>query len=611
MTNKFYLLAIFLFLSVIPGVVAQMVYKGSSVISTSIPVGKGESDERVIAVNVEIEGSGNPLELTAIQFNLTGTTSLVDLDSLKIYYTAGNPRLSTAQFFGSSAVMSGTITVSGSQVLNVGSNHFWITADLSVNAHEGNFLKGEIDSITLSGQKYPVITGTTDEKRLIILEHKLLFSGGDYGSVNFRIPAVRTANDGSVVVAVDARVDAPGDLPNNIDIMVRRSTDLGHSWSDALTIADFGQDGASDPALVKDRNTGDLLCMFASHRGLFQSTPSNPIRFQVCRSSDNGINWSPPVEFTSQIYAPGWYAAWLASGSAHQMRDGRIIGVVGVRQNSGTAISNFMIYSVDGGSSWHYKPAVASSVGDEAKIVELDNGNLMMNIRNQTPDCRKIVISENGGDSWGTPYYQCDLTDPFVNGDFIRYTSVLDGYDKSRLLFSIAAHPTIRKNLTVFLSYDEGATWSLSKVLNPGATGYSCLTVLSDGTIGCFYENGEYEQYQLYFARISLNWLSDGNDTYTFPVGIIKEKGIDFNIKISPNPADTFIEVVYDLKNKSSFKSMIVDVTGQEIMTVTSRISTTGTLRQTVDVSTLARGIYFMMTEIDGTKTGRKFIITR
>ena len=524
MTNKFYLLAIFLFLSVIPGVVAQMVYRGSSLISTSIPVGRGESDERVIAVNVVTEGGGNPLELTAIKFNLTGTTSLADLDNLKIYYTAGNPRLSTAQLFGSSAVISGAITVSGSQVLNVGSNHFWITADLSVNAHEGNFLEGEIDSITLSGQKYPVIPGTTDEKRLIILEHKLLFSGGDYGSVNFRIPAVRTADDGSVVVAVDARVDAPGDLPNNIDIMVRRSTDLGHSWSDAITIADFGQDGASDPALVKDRNTGDLLCMFASHRGLVQSTPSNPIRFQVCRSSDNGISWSAPVEFTSQIYAPGWYAAWLASGSAHQMRDGRIVGAVGVRQNSGTTISNFMIYSDDGGLIWHNKPAVASSVGNEAKIVELDHGNLMMNIRNQTPDCRKIVISGNGGDSWGTPYNQNDLTDPFVNGDFIRYTSVLDGYDKSRLLFSIAAHPTIRKNLTVFLSYNEGATWSLSKVLNPGLSGYSCLTVLNDGTIGCFYENGEYEQYQLYFARISLDWLSDGNDTFTFPVGINKKK---------------------------------------------------------------------------------------
>jgi hypothetical protein len=87
----------------------------------------------------------------------------------------------------------------------------------------------------------------------------------------------------------------------------------------------------------------------------------------------------------------------LASGSAHQLHDGRIVGAVGVRQNSGDTISNFMIYSDDSGVTWHYKPAVASVVGNEAKIVELDNGNLMMNIRNQTPDCRKTVISQDGG----------------------------------------------------------------------------------------------------------------------------------------------------------------------------------------------------------------------
>ena len=492
-----------------------MVYKESTAITTSIPVGRGEDNERIIAVRVETEGSENPLIMTALEFSLTGTTSLSDLENLKVYYTSGNPRLKTDHLFGTVAVQEGTIIITGSQVLNEGFNHFWVTADLSAGAAEGNFLKGEILTVTVGGQAYTVSPGSTDDARLIVLEHKLLFSGGDYGSVNFRIPAVKTANDGSIVVALDARRGLAGDLPNNIDIMVRRSTDMGETWSEAVTIADFGPFGASDPSLVKDRNTGDLLCMFASHQGLFQSTPLNPIRFQVCRSQDNGVTWSTPVEHIGQIYASGWYAAWLASGSAHQMRNGRIIGAIGVRQNSGNIISNFMVYSDDGGQSWSYKPAVASTVGDEAKIVELDNGSLMMNIRNQTPDCRKIVISEDGGDSWGTPYYQYELIDPAVNGDFIRYTSVLDGYNKSRLLFSIAAHPTTRKNLTLFLSYDEGATWPVSKVINPGLSGYSCLTILSDGTIGCFYENGEYEEFQLYFARISLDWLSGGSDTFT------------------------------------------------------------------------------------------------
>ncbi len=492
----------------------EMVYKGSAVITTSTPAGRGELNERIIAVRVETQGSENPLELSEIQFSLTGTTSLSDLDELKVYFTAGNPRLTTDHLFGTTAVKEGMITVTGRQVLNEGLNHFWVTADLSPGAIEGNFLKGEINFVTVGNQVYQLTPGATGDQRLIILEHKLVFSGGDYGSVNFRIPAVKTADGGSIVVAVDARQDAGHDLPNNIDIMVRRSTDLGDTWSDAVTIADFGSFGASDPSLVKDINTGDLVCMFASHQGLFQSTPFDPIRFQVCHSHDNGVTWSAPLDCTSQIYAPGWHAAWLASGSAHQMRSGRIIGAIGVRQNPDNIISNFMIYSDDGGQSWKYKPVMASAVGDEAKIVELDNGNLLMNIRNQTPDCRKIAISEDGGDSWGTPSFQYELIDPAVNGDFIRYTSVLDGYDKSRLLFSIAAHPTSRQNLTLFLSYDEGQTWPVSNVLHPGPAGYSCLTILDDGTIGCFYENGEYEFFQLYFARVSLDWLSAGSDTF-------------------------------------------------------------------------------------------------
>jgi Neuraminidase (sialidase) len=411
------------------------------------------------------------------------------------------------------------------------------------------------------------------------------------------------------VVAADARVNVAGDLPNNIDIVVRRSTDQGESWSAPLTIADFGTFGASDPSLVRDRNTGDLLCMFASHQGLMQSTPSNRIRYQVCRSQDNGVSWSSSQEFTNSIYAPGWYAAWQASGSAHQLRSGRIVGAVGVRQNAGSTISNFMICSDDGGQSWNYKPALASAVGNEAKIVELDDGRLMMNIRNQSPDCRKIVISQDSGNSWGSPYYQYTLVDPFVNGDFIRYTSVLDGFNKSRLLFSIAAHPTTRKNLSVFISYDEGDSWPISKVLNPGPSGYSALTVLDDGTIGCFYENGEYEDYQLYFARLSLDFLSDSTDTFTFPTAVAKQQEQNYSVSIFPNPSGNLIKIVYVIKERSVLDAIIIADTGQEVIRVAGGESVSGTKLYTVDASSLKPGVYFLKSTLNGISSTHKIVI--
>ena len=62
----------------------QMVYKASSVLSTVIPAGRGENNERIIAVNVITQGNLNPLTLAKVKFNLTGSTNLDDFDSVKI-----------------------------------------------------------------------------------------------------------------------------------------------------------------------------------------------------------------------------------------------------------------------------------------------------------------------------------------------------------------------------------------------------------------------------------------------------------------------------------------------------------------------------------------------
>ena len=63
------------------------------------------------------------------------------------------------------------------------------------------------------------------------------------------------------------------------------------------------------------------------------------------------------------------------------------------------------------------------------------------------------------------------------------------------------------------MSYDEGQTWPISKVLNTGPSAYSCLTVLKDGTIGVLYENGVTNPYEkLTFVRFNLEWLTEGRD---------------------------------------------------------------------------------------------------
>ncbi len=84
--------------------------------------------------------------------------------------------------------------------------------------------------------------------------------------------------------------------------------------------------------------------------------------------------------------------------------------------------------------------------------------------------------------------------------------------DRNRLLFANPASAR-RERLTVRLSYDEGATWPVSRVLHDGPAAYSSLVMLRDLSVGLLFERGEQSAYEgIAFARFTLDWLSDGRD---------------------------------------------------------------------------------------------------
>jgi len=69
--------------------------------------------------------------------------------------------------------------------------------------------------------------------------------------------------------------------------------------------------------------------------------------------------------------------------------------------------------------------------------------------------------------------------------------------------------------MTVRVSYDEGKTWPVARQIFDGYSGYSSLTVLPNGDIGCLYNAGDdpgrnWYEAAIYFARISLEWLEGG-----------------------------------------------------------------------------------------------------
>ncbi len=73
-----------------------------------------------------------------------------------------------------------------------------------------------------------------------------------------------------------------------------------------------------------------------------------------------------------------------------------------------------------------------------------------------------------------------------------------------------------RKNLSLKVSYDDGQTWPVKRVLEPGAAAYSDLAVGPDGSIYCFYERGRGEgnaYRRLTVAKMNLEWLKGGRES--------------------------------------------------------------------------------------------------
>ena len=81
-----------------------------------------------------------------------------------------------------------------------------------------------------------------------------------------------------------------------------------------------------------------------------------------------------------------------------------------------------------------------------------------------------------------------------TQASILRFTSE-EQHEQNRILFSNPGQP-YRGSLTIRMSYDEGETWEVPKLVYEGAAGYSQLAVLSDYTILALFEAGVYHTSQ-------------------------------------------------------------------------------------------------------------------
>lgn len=353
------------------------------------------------------------------------------------------------------------------------------------------------------------VAGPSASGEVPFIEYRRLYAPGDYGSDNWRIPALLCLDDGTLLAVNDKRKYNETDLPEDIDIVYRRSTDLGKTWSEPQTIA-LGtgyKHGYGDPALVQCAN-GDVLCFFVGGNGLWASTESDPQRSYVCRSTDRGLTWGEPEDITSSLWGSqaqnadgqGYKASFFASGNAlrlkHGEHKGRVMVAAAMCRKSAQTLDNFVVYSDDNGHTWKVSDR-AFSQGDEAKLMELNDGRVLLSVRRS--GARGYNLSVDGGATWGTQGVWDEMKANACNGDMLRVNDTL-------ILHSLP-NSMQREKVSIFSSTDEGRTWHEPVLLFDGPSVYSSLTLLPDGTIGAYIEQNPSGACELWYYRFNLAWL--------------------------------------------------------------------------------------------------------
>ena len=387
-----------------------------------------------------------------------------------------------------------------------------------------------VSSFTLNAQRAKTQPSITVNPSHQVFESTNLWNAGVGGYQTYRIPGIITTKRGTILAYTSAR-KSPKDWAD-IDIVMRRSTDGGVTWEPSRIFVGEGRGVTDNPVAIPDAQTGAI-------HFLFQRDYAHCF---YMRSDDDGLTFSKPVDITSVFEEfrreYDWHVIAPSVGHALQLRSGRLLVPLWMslgapsepnsREHRPSEVAT--IYSDDHGKTWKRGAIIAKTTEEypnpgEAMAVELSDGRVMINIRNESKGHRRLIsISPDGISDWTEPRFAEQLFEPVCAASVIAVKRSSSD-DKPLLLFSnpdsenipgeIENRRRARQNLTVQSSKDDGTSWQTKKVIDPGVAGYSDLSQGADGTIYLIYENGAVDgsdtiNDHIVFARFNLAWLFDG-----------------------------------------------------------------------------------------------------
>ena len=365
-----------------------------------------------------------------------------------------------------------------------------------------------------------------------------LFEAEKGGYAHYRVPAITVSPAGTVMVVVEARASASGDWGLQ-DILMRRSFDRGETWDEPRKIVEL--EGVQEPneAALAQGLTEPGVTTYNNIVPIADPS-AGVVHFLVCsayarayymRTEDDGVTFTEPVEITDTFEEFREEYDWkvIATGPGHGIRhsSGRLIVPVWLSDGTGghahrpSIVST--IYSDDGGATWERGDVVVRHPElknpSETLAVELSDGTVMLNIRNESPEHRRAVtIGPDGASGWSEIRFDEDLVEPICMGSLLRVGDALLFANPDSTEPRSPENPEgnwKRQNLSIRISEDDGETWPYKRVIEPGVSGYSDLASDGDGNIYCVYEDGTpsdrgtHVKY-LSVARFKIDWIRGG-----------------------------------------------------------------------------------------------------
>lgn len=377
---------------------------------------------------------------------------------------------------------------------------------------------------------------------------------------NYRIPGIVVTEKDTVIMYCEAR-KSTSDW-GEIDILAFRSVDGGNSWDDPIVLAK-GTDREltmNNPVMIvgKDNVIHLLYCV---NYGI--CTKCNTSATSSCthgsgvfyrKSIDDGENWSEPINISDST-APDIRNV-IATGPGHGivLSNGTLIVPVWmVKKEEKSELESHRpsivttLYSTDNGNNWKLGEFVPNGVDDqvvpspsETAIVECSDGSVLLNMRTNYGGYRAIARSQTGYSDWSKMKFDESLIDPTCMGSLFKYDIKGDPYT---ILFTNCENDSKRENLVLKGSVDNGKTWTMRKVIDSGAAGYSDIAVDSNGKIYIIYEVNAGE-------TVNLTHL-DYDDLYLNTYTVLKDlevKGISEEIKFNPVSNEYVLYANYNKK---------------------------------------------------------------